>query len=179
MSTAWTPNQATILGIDPGKTGGWGITSEIPSPVFAFCGIAKNFADRKAVIEAAKAGAAKRKQPLVAVVEDWTPGGWKSFDAILRSGEARGRWLEHLEIEGVPFVSALVGDWRTAIFGRSAMKMKRDAAKTMAQTYVKAEYKIEAEVDAAEALLIARFGTRSVEVAHQIERINKVRDTGR
>lgn len=173
MSTGWTPNAATILGIDPGKTGGWGITSEVPSPVFALCGIARNFADRKAVIEAAKAGAAKRKQPLVAVVEDWSPGGWKSFDAILRSGEARGRWLEHLELEGVPWVAATVSEWRTAVFGKSAMKMKRDAAKTLAQTYVKSEYKIEAEIDAAEALLIARFGTRANVVAHELGRKKK------
>jgi Holliday junction resolvasome RuvABC endonuclease subunit len=165
----WKPNRATILGIDPGKTSGWGITSEVPSPVFALCGVVKSLVDRQSVISAAIAGAAKRKQPLVAILEDWTPGGWKSFDAILRSGESRGRWLEHLELHGVPIVSVEVLEWRASIFGKTASKMKRDEAKTVAQTYVRAHYKIEATPDAAEAMLIARYGTRCSKISKLLD----------
>ncbi len=158
------PHPAVILGIDPAKLSGWALATEV-SPVFTLSGTAKTPRDRIAVIETALLAGKKRSLPVIGVIEDFTPGGWKSFVAILRSGEARGRWLEHLERAEIPIANVDPGTWRTGIFGKHAARMTRDAAKTLAQTHVRALLKKEVSHDEAEAILLARYGCRCKEVA--------------
>jgi hypothetical protein len=174
----WKPHPCIAFAIDPASLSGWAMLAEV-APKFIISGLAKTAADRRAVVEAAVLAKEKRGLPVIAIVEDFTPGGWKSFDAILRTGQSRGRWLDHLELAGIPVVSVEPQMWRGDIYGARAAKMKREQAKSIAQTYVRAEFKREVDHNEAEAILIARWGTRARAVADLLDPPRRTRQGSR
>lgn len=170
MLHGYRPHPAVILGIDAAKSSGWALLSESGAKKCAYAGVAKNHDSRKHVIRSALLLSKHHALPLIAVIEDFTTGGWKSFAAILRAGESRGRWLEHLDSEEISTINVTPAQWRGGIFGST--KLNREQAKTLAQTYVKSEYKEDLPHDAAEALLIARYGSRCPEIASLLESLS-------
>src|SRR5688500_4433530 len=100
---------AVLLAVDPGKRGGWCIVA--PSG-YRISGTATRAEDRRDVLLHANTCASANEVPIVAVVERWTAGSsdgrgdskgvrWNAA-SMIGTGSQRGRWLEALEIGGVP-----------------------------------------------------------------------------
>jgi hypothetical protein len=103
---------------------------------------------------------------LVAVVERWTAGGARGHAQWLGLGAARGRWLEALELAGVP-ESRIVGvypqTWRTAL--APLPRKTGEQAKASAVLVARGLLGREPSTDEAEAVCMARWALGAPEVA--------------
>lgn len=157
-----TKADGVLLGIDPATVSGW---AYYRGAHYIGSGTTRTPAGRRAVVEkfVEMAGPA----PRVAVMEAWTPGGWKSHTSLVRASENRGRWLELLEGAGVPIVSVYTQTWRTRVHGKrySNKTMESKDWKALAVRVVHAMHGIEVGHDEAEAILIGRWGSLAREVA--------------
>lgn len=160
----YRPHQAGILGIDAATKSGWSLF--LRGKLYE-SGTTRSAEERFEVLKRADNVTLDDGLPLIAVVEDWSPGSWKSWVAIARAYEARGRWLEQLELLGVQVVSVQVNEWRKDLYGWRSMRkgIPRKMAKEMAKARVKSVYGKQVSDDEAEGILIGEWGCRAGEVA--------------
>lgn len=161
-----------VLGIDPARTSGWCLMlarERLASRIAS--GTADSAVERAEVV--ARALAAVEHSPgdrLVVVYEHHTVGGGARWTptTMLGMGEARGRWMEALELAGVPrshLVGVTPATWRKATLPRGTAR-DREALKAAAVASCRARGWPVASDDEAEACLIAWWGAvGSAEVA--------------
>ncbi len=168
LLNGYRPHPAAVLGIDPASRSGWAlfIRGELRCS-----GVARSAEERFEAIRNADNLSLSDNLPLIAILEDFSPGSWKSWVAIARAYEARGRWQEQLDLIGTPAVGVMVNDWRRALYGSRSMRksMPRKMAKQMAVARVESVYRKRVSDDEAEAILIGEWGCRSAEVAAILE----------
>jgi hypothetical protein len=153
---------AWILAVDPATKSGWAI---FHGSLYKCSGVALNPGDRYAVVERFLAMAGNH--PAVAVVETWG-AGWKSYEALARTAENRGRWLELLEYEGVPVLGVLTQTWRARLYGRGYSNRNKTTTamyKKLAIDQVKRRLKLDVGHDEAEAILIGIWASFARDVA--------------
>jgi hypothetical protein len=158
---SWTAHACVLLSVDPGARGGWALF--VRGKRMA-SGVARNALERAAVIARAQAYEAEFGIALVVVGEKWSRGGWFSFDVIVGTGAAWGRWAEALELAEHParrIVRVLPATWRAPTVGKHKGS---DAYKAAAIKRVRGLYRIEVGADEAEALCIGEWGSRAPEV---------------
>lgn len=159
-----------VLGLDPARTSGWCIMGPGPSGhAPEYIGSASSARDRADVVGLAMRYAVASADRLAVVYEHHTVGGGARWtpDTMMGMGEARGRWLEALELAGVPrshIVGVTPATWRKATLPRCGRD--RAALKAAALLSCKARGWPVASDDEAEACLIALWGALgSAEVA--------------
>lgn len=162
-----------ILGIDQAATSGWCIVERNVGGILGRHRALDHGTCRKAVerrdIIARAVGAAGGPDGLVAVYEQhgvgrserWTPA------TMIGVGDSRGRWLEALELAGVPrrqCIGVPPQEWRRAMIG--PRRLDREAWKAQAVLSCRGRGVTVASDDEAEAVLIALWGAgASAEVA--------------
>ncbi len=159
-----------VLGLDPARTSGWCIMSAVRgSARRELSGIADCCSSRAHVIHLAVEVARRDDDRLAVVYERHTVGGGVRWtpDVMMGMGEARGRWLEQLELAGIArshCVGVTPSTWRRATLPRCGRD--RAALKAAALLSCKARgWGVESD-DEAEACLIAYWGAvGSAEVA--------------
>ena len=148
-----------VLGGDPGARGGWAAI-DLAEPGYVASGVACSAIERQTAIASYVTGST------LVVLESWTAGGEWGVAQMLGLGSQRGRWLEALELAGVP-ESSIVGvypqTWRTTLAPlarRTGEEAKRSAllvAKAIAKRPL-------ASTDEAEAICIAKWAAEVVRV---------------
>jgi len=157
----YKPHRAVVLGIDPATKSGYSIFVQ---GKLRSSGIVSSARARMSVIEEAVRFMSSSSMPLVVVVEDWSPGGWKSWKAIASVFESWGRWSEQLDLLGIKkVVRVQVDTWRRDLYG--PQKMGRRGLKDLAKARVGSVYKKSVTHDEAEAILIGEWGCRAAEVS--------------
>lgn len=172
---SWKPWPCVILAIDPGARGGWAIGIEgrrIAS------GVAASAEQRTSAIALA-VRLQTEVQParfLVVAAEKWQRGGWRSFESIVGTGAAWGRWAEQLELIAFPatrIVRVVPKTWRAPTIGQ--VKGGREMQKRAATWRARGVFKLTAvEPDEAEALCIMEWASRAPEVLEVLPK--KLRD---
>ncbi len=162
-----------VLGIDQAAVSGWCIarrTATGTADVIAH-GVVTKAAERRDVIaRALLACDVASGERMAAVYEAHTVGGGDRWNpaTMIGMGDARGRWLEALELAGVPrrlCIGVTPYVWRAAMIG-SVDKRGRDAGKAAAMLSCCGRGVTVASDDEAEAVLIAMWGAlRCAEVA--------------
>lgn len=155
-----------VLGIDCARTSGWCImrrTADLLSSR-AGSGVVTRADQRAEVVQAAIRLGSELGERVAVVYERHTVGPsvrWTP-DVMLGMGEARGRWMEQLELAGVPrshIIGVTPATWRRATLppcGRD-----RAALKAAAVMSCKARgWPVESD-DEAEAILIAWWGAQA------------------
>jgi len=159
-----------VLGLDPARTSGWCIMSVVRGAARReLSGIADDSASRTRVVHLAVEVARRDDDRLACVYERHTVGGGDRWtpDVMMGMGEARGRWLEQLELAGIArshIIGVTPATWRRATLPRCGRD--RAALKAAALLSCKARgWGVETD-DEAEACLIAYWGAvGSAEVA--------------
>lgn len=166
-----------VLGLDPARTSGWCIMSVVRgSARRELSGVVDDCAGRAHVIHLAVEVARRDDDRLAICYERHTVGGGAGSDGkgtrwtpdvMMGMGEARGRWLEQLELAGIArshCVGVTPSTWRKATLPRCGRD--RAALKAAALLSCKARgWGVESD-DEAEACLIAYWGAvGSAEVA--------------
>ena len=147
-----------VIGIDQAATSGWAIARRADGAAKILeSGTVRGALARRDVI----ARAVSLGEPLAAVYEAHTVGGGRHWNpaTILGMGDARGRWLEALELAGVPrrmCIGVTPYTWRSAMIGRH--RMKRHEMKAAAVLSCRGRGVTVASDDEAEAVLIAMWG---------------------
>jgi hypothetical protein len=159
-----------ILGIDPARSSGWALWASGHIDAFGVCGHAR---DRQDAVRLAQHAAADLDYPLVIVYERHTVGGGARWnpETMMGMGEARGRWLEQLELAGVKrshVIGVTPGTWRRAALGASTGRMQRDGLKALAVQSCKARGYPVTNDDEAEAILIALWGAQASAEVRQL-----------
>lgn len=155
-----------VLGIDCARTSGWCIMRRTADRLSsrAGSGVVTRADQRAEVIQAAIRLGTELGERLAVVYERHTVGGGARWtpDTMMGMGEARGRWLEQLELAGVPrshIIGVRPATWRAATLppcGRD-----RAALKAAAVASCRARgWPVESD-DEAEACLIAWWGTQA------------------
>ena len=155
-----------VLGIDQAATSGWAIARRANGAAKVLeSGTVRGAVARRDVI----ARAVSLGEPLAAVYEAHTVGGGRHWNpaTILGMGDARGRWLEALELAGVPrrlCIGVEPYTWRAAMIGRH--RLTSDAWKAQSMLACSGRGIAVASDDEAEAVLIALWGAQhSAEIA--------------
>jgi hypothetical protein len=148
-----------VLGIDPAQTSGWALLCQ---GKLVQSGSVVNAHLRSEVIRLAKHNEVLSGLSLVIVMEDWTAGGWPGHKQMFGMGAARGRWLEQIELAGIPsrrVISVYPQTWRAAIFGTGGSKIKGPQYKAMAVAHARSYFGMgrDPSDDEADALCIARW----------------------
>jgi len=160
---SWTPVEAAILAVDPGKASGAAVLGG-RSLLRAWEGCATR-EQRYAVCAWAADEAEERGLPLVAVVESWNPHGKWGFDAIVGLAESAGRWLDAIEsVSPAAIVRVESAEWRRALFGGGPNR-KTEVWKALAQTLVEARFGATLAPNAAEAVCIGVWATHAQRVS--------------
>jgi len=153
-----------VLGIDQAAVSGWCIarrTATGTAEVVAH-GVVTKAAERRDVIaQALLACDVASGERMAAVYEAHTVGGGDRWNpaTMIGMGDARGRWLESLELAGVPrrlCIGVTPYVWRSAMIGRH--RMKRHEMKAAAVLSCRGRGVTVASDDEAEAVLIAMWG---------------------
>ncbi len=161
-----------VLGVDPGKHSGWAIYFGDHHRVGSFegfrngmwCGETED--GHRHVVGHAIGLADWAHLPLVVVAEKWTAGGWASHTTLLGLGAAWGAWQVALREARHPkrrIVRVYSQTWRAAVIG--GRQRPTEQWKAAAQAHVLHRFGVEAGPDAAEAALIALWGSHAGEVA--------------
>lgn len=153
-----------VLAIDPARVSGWAIACD--EQIIA-SGVAEEAHERRAVVARA-ASMATPERPLVVVYER-SQRGKLSPTTWLGMGDARGRWLEHVELEArlrrCDSVGVEPSVWRTLLWG--AKRFHRDYWKAIAVTYARSLGIEPRTDDEAEAIAIAMVAHRLPDVQSQ------------
>lgn len=162
---------AVILAIDPGATSGAALHHGGRPRLAWTCATA---ADRAEVIATALRTAADIGVPLVVVMERWTAGGARGHAQIVGLGAQAGRWLEALELAGIPaadVVRVYPQTWRAVL---APMPRKTgEQAKASARMVAAGHLGREVLTDAAEAACIALWAAQSDEAAAMAARLQR------
>ena len=163
----YRPHDAVVLGIDPASRSGWSL---FVRGKLIGSGVVESTGERLDVLQMAAEVFTDEGLPFVVVAETWSPGSWKSWNAIAAVHEPWGRWSEQLELIGCSLiVRVLVNEWRRDLYGKNAVSsMPRKMAKMLAKQRVKSVYKKTVSDDEAEAILIGEWGCRAGAVAAAI-----------
>ena len=160
-----------ILAIDPGATSGAALHYGGRPRLAWTCATA---AERAEVIATALRTAADLGAPLVVVMERWTAGGARGHAQIVGLGAQAGRWLEALELAGIPaadVVRVYPQTWRAVL---APMPRKTGAAAKASARRVAAGYLgREVLTDAAEATCIALWAAQSDDVEAMAARLQR------
>lgn len=161
-----------ILAIDPGKVSGvaLAIGSRVVDVVRVTCA-----AERRGIVLDALTVAEREGAPLVVVVEQWTVGAGHSRAkdgktrwtpaTMLGLGAQRGRWLEALDLAGVPasrIVSVTPAEWRAVL--SPLPRRTTEQAKASAIVIARGLLGREVGPDEAEAACIARWASSAAVV---------------
>jgi hypothetical protein len=147
-----------ILGIDPGQVSGWALG--VDHERILEHGTARNASDRRAAVERAWQVAADRGAP-VKVAMEWVTAGGGGARTAMGIGQARGRWLEVLELAGYSaarVIRCTPYQWRTGTHGVVRSTASTREARTSEYKAAAQAYTGIAQPDAAEAACIALWG---------------------
>ncbi len=153
-----------VLGIDQAAVSGWCIarrTATGTAEIVAH-GVVTKAAERRDVIaQALLACDVASGERMAAVYEAHTVGGGDRWNpaTMIGMGDARGRWLEALELAGLPrrlCIGVEPHMWRAAMIGRH--RWGRDQWKAAAVLSCRGRGVTVASDDEAEAVLIAMWG---------------------
>lgn len=162
----WKPLEAVILAVDPGRRSGVAVTAG-DDLVLVDASLSTR-ETRRFACDTAEDEAFARQWPCIAVVETWTQHGKWSFRSALSLGEQAGRWLA--EIEGRSFVAVVrvePNEWRRALFGGGPNR-KTEEWKDLAKQRVLGRFGERRDHDAAEAICMAEWASRSRRVAEAL-----------
>lgn len=154
-----------VLGIDQAAVSGWCIARRgIGRPEIIAHGIATKATERRDIIARALLSCdVTRGEKMAAVYEAHTTGGGDRWNpaTMIGIGDSRGRWMEALELAGVPrrlCIGVPPHTWRAAMIGRH--RMKREQWKAAAVLSCRGRGVEVASDDEAEAVLIAMWGAQ-------------------
>lgn len=162
---------AVILAIDPGATSGAALWSRGRLEMAA---AVTSAAARGDCVTAATNAAALAGVPLVVVMERWTAGGHRGHAQIVGLGAQAGRWLEALELAGIPaadVVRVYPQTWRAVL--APLPRKTGEQAKASARMIAAGHLGREVLTDAAEAACIALWAAQSDEVAAMSARLQR------
>lgn len=156
-----------VLGIDQAATSGWCIARRVMrgdracEPEIIAHGTCREAIERRDIVRRAIDEAGMTR--IVAVYEQHTVGGggrWNP-ETMIGMGDARGRWLEQLELADVArrrCVGVTPHEWRRAMIGGG--RRSREEWKAAAVASARARGIVVGSDDEAEAVLIAMWGAR-------------------
>lgn len=163
-----------VLGIDQAATSGWCIVERDAGGLLGkhrhvASGTCTKAVERRGIVDSAIKLAGLDVGRVVAVYERHTAGGggrWNP-ETMIGVGDSRGRWLEALELAGVPrrqCIGVPPQEWRHAMIG--PRRLDRAQWKAQAVLSCRGRGVTVASDDEAEAVLIALWGAgASAEVA--------------
>lgn len=168
--------KCVLLCIDSAATSGAAIL--IPEEIFpnhpraavrkglAYHASVSNAVERTNTVHIAKGFARDLGLPLFVVGEEWDAGGKWTHKTMMGIGASWGRWLEALELAGVPDENIFrmsVNEWRKTIFG--AKRHKRATWKMKAMRWCRTRYGILMTDDEAEAVCMGCAALGSAKLA--------------
>jgi hypothetical protein len=164
---SYKAHDALILGIDPGSVSG--VAAMLGNQLLNAATCDDGRASRDAVVAESVRAAVRAGVPIAGVIESWNPHGKIGHDQLQALAESAGRWIDSLEAFGVHrFVRVQPISWRSAIFGggpnKTSAQWKQDAIQRAYR-----EWGTLYEADAAEAALMAMWGSRAADVGEQLK----------